>query len=536
VVTGIATDVFAFSTNGHGTLGTGLGPVTIGELQATIPNTLNQTIYKAKEVLTVSGATGVGSLPLVGASAIQVVGYPADASGDGAYAGNDGSLTGRVAGGQDTGFAAWPLVDPVVLADLAGEGLVTATDASQVAQVAVHRPGLPNITPIPTGAQVAPSTAPDPLLSLPTGLRVSANGTVNVPVNLDEARPAGSTGLTEATLALRFDPSVFNVSANDIHLGSIPQGGNGWTLTSSVNDVTGQIGITLYSLTPITSNVAGSLVTIDLHAQPGAAVGTSSIQLAATVDPSGHGSYVTNVADSNGAMILGIAPTNVANPVLDGTVVVLSSPVSAVTVFTSTSVVAVIEPEVVVSVTPVVEVVVESSSSEESSAPAAAAPADASAARGGKTAAHPGNTVANLLSQATAQAAAAVFQFGTQAVAITPPTQALSDQHLADRVFQSAVRGVVDLADLALVGNAAPDAMSQYLGNQLQDGQGNELDGFRLDDLDLSSDVGPSVSRAGRREAVHQTPSVQPAVTDPSALSQYFARLAETDDGASEEE
>jgi hypothetical protein len=289
--------------------------------------------------------------------------------------------------------------------------------------------------------------------------------------------------------------------------------------------VTGQIGITLYSLTPITSNVAGSLVTIDFHAQPGAAVGTSSIQLAATVDPSGHGSYVTNVADSNGAMILGIAPTNVANPVLDGTVVVLASPVSAVTVFTSTSVVAVIEPEVVVSVTPVVEVVVESSSSEESSAPAAAASADASAARAGKTAAHPGNTVANLLSQA----AAAVFQFGTQAVAITPPTQATSDQHLADRVFQSAVRGVVDLADLALVGNAAPDAMSQYLGNQLQDGQGNELDGFRLDDLDLSSDVGPSVVQSGNRQAA-PVPAPQAAVTDASALSAYFARLAADDD------
>jgi autotransporter-associated beta strand protein len=535
VVSGIATDVFAFSTNGHGNLATGHGAVTIGELQATIPNTTNQTIYKAKQVLAVSGATGNGALPLVGASAIQVVGYPADASGDGAYAGNDASLTGRVAGGQDTGFAAWPLVDPVVLADLAGEGVVTATDASQVAQVAVHRPGLPNITPVPPGAQVAPSTAPDPLLSLPTGKRVSTNGTVSVPVNLDEARPVGSTGLTEATLALRFDPSVFTVSSGDIHLGSIPQGGNGWTLTSSVNDVTGQIGITLYSLTPIASNVAGSLVMIDFHAQPGAAVGTSSVQLAATVDPSGHGSYVTNVADSNGAMILGIAPTNVANPVLDGTVVVLASPVSAVTVLTSTSVVASVEPEVVVSVTPVVSVVVESSSSEESSVPAMAAPADASAARVGKATAHPANAVATLLSQA----AAAVFQVGLPAVALPAAAPALSEQHLADRVFQAAARGVVDLADLALVGGTAQDAMSQYLGSRLSgpEDQGSDPGDFRLDDLELSADLGPSASRTGRREAVNaQAPAARATVTDPSALSQYFALLAVEDDGGVEPE
>jgi autotransporter-associated beta strand protein len=520
VVSGIATDVFAFHANGS--VASGNGAVTIGELQATIPNTANQTIYKAKQVLTVSGVTGLGSLPLVGASAIQVVGYPADASGDGAYAGTDGSLTGRVAGGQDTGFAAWPLVDPVVLADLAGEGQVTATDASQVAQVAVHRPNLPNITPIPAGAQVAPSTAPDPLLSLPTGLRVSANGTVSVPVNLDEARPAGSTGLTEATLALRFDPSVFTVSGSDIQLGSIPQGGNGWTLTSSVNDVTGQIGITLSSLTPITSNVAGSLVTIDFHAQPGAAVGTSSIQLAATVDPSGHGSYVTNVADSNGAMILGIAPTNVANPVLDCTVVVLASPVSAVTVLTSTSVVAAVEPEVVVSVTPVVSVVVESSSGEESSAASAAAPVDA-AARTGKTATPPGKAVASVLSQA----AAGVFQLGLPAV-VAAQVPMPTEQHLADRVFQSAAGGVVDMADLVLVGSAAQDAMSQYLSRQPQEMQGNELDGFRLYDLDLPMDLSSSAIRSGYRQ-VSPSPVPQAAVSDASALSAYFTRLAADD-------
>ena len=107
-------------------------------------------------------------------------------------------------------------------------------------QVGVHRT-VPNLTPIPSGAVVTPSTAPDPLLSIPQGLQVSANGTVSVPVDLSEARPAGSTGLTEATLALRFDPSVFTVSAGDIHLGSIPEAAGGWTLTASVDAGTGQI-------------------------------------------------------------------------------------------------------------------------------------------------------------------------------------------------------------------------------------------------------------------------------------------------------
>jgi hypothetical protein len=338
VVSGIATDVFAFSTNGNGNLGMGNGPVTIGELVATIPNTAGQQIYKAKEVLAISGASGDGTLPLVGASGIQLVAYPADASGDGAYAGNDGSLIGSVAGGQDTGFAAYPLVDPVIVADVAGEGLVTANGASQVAQVAVLRT-VPNITPVPVGAQVLPSTAPDPLLSIPGDLRVGAGGTVSVPVNLDQARPAGSTGLTEATLALRFDPSIFTVSAGDIHLGSIPQAGSGWTLTSAVDPRTGALAVTLYSLTPISSNLGGSLVTIDFHARPGALPAGSAIELAASVDPNGQGWYVTNLADTRGALILGMLPTNQSDSPV-ASMVVLGRPAPGIESRASTTIVA----------------------------------------------------------------------------------------------------------------------------------------------------------------------------------------------------
>ena len=42
--------------------------------------------------------------------------------------------------------------------------------------------------------------------------------------------PAGSTGLTEAHLALTYDPSVFTVSARDVHLGSVLAAGSGWSV------------------------------------------------------------------------------------------------------------------------------------------------------------------------------------------------------------------------------------------------------------------------------------------------------------------
>ena len=64
-------------------------------------------------------------------------------------------------------------------------------------------------------------------------------------------------GLTLARLALTYDPAAFTVTAADVHLGTIPTSGSGWTLTAVVDASTGQLGITLYSLTPIAASVAG---------------------------------------------------------------------------------------------------------------------------------------------------------------------------------------------------------------------------------------------------------------------------------------
>ena len=93
-----------------------------------------------------------------------------------------------------------------------------------------------------------------------------------MPVLLDDPHPDGSTGMTEAHLALTYDPSVLSVTPADITLGSIPGLGAGWQITSEVDAATGQIGINLFNLarTPITSAQAGSLVNIAFHVVPGA--------------------------------------------------------------------------------------------------------------------------------------------------------------------------------------------------------------------------------------------------------------------------
>jgi ELWxxDGT repeat protein len=302
----IATDVFAFSTNGNGNLGTGNRPVTLGELTAVIPNDPGQMIYGAKQILHLTGVTVTGTRPGVAVDGFQLLAFLGDSSGDAAFAGNDGALTGRVSGGQDSGFAAFPLVDPILVADVAGDGIVDANDASQILEKS-NGYFIPTIPDIPAGAEVG-SAGPDPTLSLPAGLAVGPDGILTVPVNLDDPHPAGSTGLTEARLALRFDPSVFTVSAADVHLGSIPSSGTAWTLSTALDPATGQLAVTLYSLTPIAAAKGGSLVTIDFHERVAALPGVTAIQLVPAVALPGGSIYRTAVADEHGAMVLGQSP------------------------------------------------------------------------------------------------------------------------------------------------------------------------------------------------------------------------------------
>jgi hypothetical protein len=140
---------------------------------------------------------------------------------------------------------------------------------------------------------------PDPTLSLHGGQ--AANGVLNVSVQLDDPHPAGSTGMIEATLALRYDPSVLSLSAADITLGTIP--GTGWQLSTVIDPATGQIGIEIFGTQPITTTQAGSLVNITFHVRPGAVLPATALQLADTASPSGQ-QFVTQVDDELGQYVL----------------------------------------------------------------------------------------------------------------------------------------------------------------------------------------------------------------------------------------
>jgi hypothetical protein len=294
------------------------GAVRLGGLVATVPA---NAPYKSKEVLHFSSLSlNGGAIAAAGDDGVHAVAFLGDANGDGFYTSADSVLILRVAAGADSGFAAYPVLDPVVVGDITGDGRVTAADATAlnlyisggtVAQLPTW-PGLPSNNP----------SGPDPALSIPTGLHVGPGGTVTVPVNIDDPHPEGSRGLTQATLALRYDPTVFDVSAADIRLGDVPASGTGWTLQALVDPLNGEIGITLFSTTPIQSTAGGSLVTIDLRAKPGAPTGASPINLVPAVNVNGR-VLPTALDDDMGLLTLHPLPASAATDAgVDGLVLV----------------------------------------------------------------------------------------------------------------------------------------------------------------------------------------------------------------------
>ncbi len=276
--------------------------VILGGLTADVPLSA-VSVYGTKALLHFSGVQVNGGLIAAMASdAVQVAAYLGDVSGVGNYSPLDATLMSRVATAIDTGFAAFPCLDPTILGDINGTGEVTSTDVTLMNRV-VAGITVPQAQTIPNGLSIPPA-GPDPLLSLPDDPLAVPGATLTVPINIDTARPEGSTGMMEASLALRYDSRVFTVTPADVQLGSLPGGSSGWQLTAAVNPVTGEIGIELFSNTPIATTAAGSLVTIALHVRDTAPTGPAFIELVSQVDPTGSRLFRTQVEDVQGAFVL----------------------------------------------------------------------------------------------------------------------------------------------------------------------------------------------------------------------------------------
>ncbi len=297
-------------------------PLVLGDIMAVVPSGTGAPalgLYQVKEQLQL-GSIIINQGAVTDAAAangVHVNAYFGDVNGDKVINGLDKLAANTIATGGGTGFSAYAQLDPALIGDVAGDISVDAGDVSTLdAYVAQLAPGQipmpPTQLPLNNPNYVNPNTihspnAADPTLSLSqthVPRTADSSSIVNVAVMIDDPHPGGSTGLSQSTLALTYDPSIVSVASGDITLGSVPTQGTGWHISSVVDQTTGQIGIQLYSATPITATQAGSLINITFHVASSVTVQATAVQLVNAATPYGQW-FGTGLADSQGGLILG---------------------------------------------------------------------------------------------------------------------------------------------------------------------------------------------------------------------------------------
>jgi hypothetical protein len=293
------------------------GIANLADLTASVPMSA-QSAYLTKEVLAfgpISLTDGSGNpISATGGDAVHVVGYLADASGDGFINAFDNSLIQRVILGLDTGFGAYKDLDPRIVADINGDGFINAFDNSLVQRFILGQ-NPPQIPALPPG--VTTTNGVDPLVYIPKGLTVSPGGSVSVPVNF--LQTAGAViDLGSFDLAIGYDPAAFAVAG--VRPGGLAAGDS---LLWWADPSRGLIYVSAARQagpTALNPGDSGSLAVLDLVALPGATPGARSLNLLDSVYAGGEG-RASRLED--GHLVLGPAPTNGANDPVDGSVVVV---------------------------------------------------------------------------------------------------------------------------------------------------------------------------------------------------------------------
>jgi len=256
--------------------------------------------YGAKQVLDLDEVL-VDGQGATDDDAVQVVGYLGDTSGNAAYTTLDGQQIQRVLVKLDAGFAAYPNVDPLLVADINGSGTLTSLDASRVLQEVSYLTGASTIDrleipPIPEGVGPIRFAGPDPRVDLPIDAMANPGEQVTVPVRIDT-----SAGLASVQLRMVYDVSRFELVA--VRRGSLT-GDFAWFVTSQEP---GRIVVDMSRLEALQGG-AGTLLEVDLRVKAGAQPGVSPIDL----------QYVSL---NDGRLTLGVVP-QVGADATDGRVTV----------------------------------------------------------------------------------------------------------------------------------------------------------------------------------------------------------------------
>jgi hypothetical protein len=127
--------------------GFGTSPIELARLSASV---LDTATYKSAQVLSFEVTSITPATPgVITDDAVHVVAYLGETTGNMVYSALDAQRVLRVAAGLDSGFAAYPLIDPVLIGDTTWTGSISSLDGTRILQevVGIDRPEIPPIPP-----------------------------------------------------------------------------------------------------------------------------------------------------------------------------------------------------------------------------------------------------------------------------------------------------------------------------------------------------------------------------------------------------
>ena len=221
--------------------------------------------YGAKHVLDLSNVVVNGGAAAGDNDGLHVVGYLGDTSGDATLSILDVTRLQRVNTRLDTGFAAYAMVDPVIIGDTSGNGALTSLDATRLlAELGgfdrLEIPPLPAVTPTINFA------GPDPALQIGS-VAARAGALVSVPLTIDTA-----AGLESARFSVVYDPAVLTLTG----AATTPLT-DGFLLQVDASEP-GRIDIDMATTRPLAGG-AGSLLKLDFTVTATASPQVTSLDL-----------------------------------------------------------------------------------------------------------------------------------------------------------------------------------------------------------------------------------------------------------------
>lgn len=238
-------------------------------------------------------------------AALHKVAFLADVDGNFAYTAFDAAFISRVVVGLDTGFDAFPIVDPVIVGNSSGTGSLSGLDAAYVAQKAVFLPR-PEIPDLPPNLPAPSPAAVDPAIGVPAAVFAQAGTSARVPVTVDNL-----AGLFGVTFRVHYETGPLDLANEQVALDGDLEAA-GWSLVQNVDDASGVAYFAAFASQP---GEAGEATLLDMQFNSlASAIGPTTLDLSGPASDGGFAfTYVdgtlTLVAagDVNGDGFVGLA-------------------------------------------------------------------------------------------------------------------------------------------------------------------------------------------------------------------------------------